>query len=444
MPITSSHRLNMKRRIIGWIVLLMAACLANAETAAAQSDAAARGSRNVALVNHVAVEGGTGAVEVEQDPARPYAYLSKQAGPGGFVVMSLAQPDAPQLLLSWDLEGPSTSQENAGRDVVYFKLRDRYYLVQAFQPDAAHPQAGLGAVIFDVTGLPDAASVREVARIREPTATGGFHSLFAYKHSDGRALLFATGGGAIHVYDLERLLATGGGLVTQIDTPEQLEAASTGYDAVFVGFEPDTGQDRFYGAGAGGYYIYDVTDPTNATLLTSISSAAVQRGRAIAPTPDGRYAVTAASYRTAPLRIFDLHPGLDKTIPRIRTAVGAWTANWRNEYTDLEVRWPFVFVTALEDGLQVFNINDPLNPYTDAFYRTAETLPETPANPSTPPHGAVSVDVRNSDGLIVVSDLETGFWAFYLETFEGWHGHGWGLPNMSSAQDWDNGPDGAR
>ena len=75
MPITSSHRLNMKRRIIGWIVLLMAACLANAETAAAQSDAAARGSRNVALVNHVAVEGGTGAVEVEQDPVRFHLLL---------------------------------------------------------------------------------------------------------------------------------------------------------------------------------------------------------------------------------------------------------------------------------------------------------------------------------------------------------------------------------
>ena len=434
----------MERRI-GWIVLLTAAVLASTGTAAAQSDAAARGSRNVALVSHIAVEAGTGAIEIEQDPARPFAYLSKRTGPGGFVVMSLDQPEAPQILLSWDLyDEVSADRENAGRDVVYFKLQDRYYLVQAFQPDAADPPAGLAAIVFDVTGLPDPATVKEVARIREAATTDGFHTLFAYKHSDGRTLLFATGGRAVHVYDLERLLAgdNGHGLVARIDTPEQLQAATIGYEDVFVGFEPDTGQDRFYGAGAGGYYIYDITDPANASLLTSISSAAVQRGRVIAPTPDGRYAVTAASYRTAPLRIFDLQPGIDKTIPRIRTAVGAWTANWRNEYTDIEVRWPFVFVTALEDGLQVFNVNDPLTPYTDAYYRTAETLPTTPANPSTPPHGAVSVDVRNSDGLIVVSDLETGFWAFRLETFEGWHGQGWGLPNMSSAQDWDNGPDG--
>ncbi len=441
MPTTSPPRLTLKRRF-GWIVLLTAAWLASAETVAAQSGMAARGSRNVTLVSHVAVEGGSGAIEIEQDPARPYAYLSKRTGPGGFVVMSLAQPDQPQILLSWDLPEGSVSEENTGRDIVYFKLRDRHYVVQAFQPDAAAAQTGPGAVVFDVTGLPDASTVKEVARIREATAAGGFHTLFAYKHSDGRALLFATGGGAAHVYDLERLLAQDDALVAQIDTPEQLQAASTGYDALFAGFEPDTGQDRFYGGGAGGYYIYDITDPANAGLLTSISSAAVQRGRAIAPTPDGRYAVTAASYRTAPLRIYDLQPGLDKSIPRIRTAVGAWTANWRNEYTDIEVRWPFVFVTALEDGLQVFNMNDPLTPYTDAYYRTAETLPETPANPSTPPHGAVSVDVRNHDGLIVVSDRETGFWAFHLETFEGWHGHGWGLPNMSSAQDWDAGPDG--
>jgi len=31
-----------------------------------------------------------------------------------------------------------------------------------------------------------------------------------------------------------------------------------------------------------------------------------------------------------------------------------------------------------------------------------------------------------------------------MEAFDGWHGHGWGLPNMSSVQDWDNGPDGAQ
>ncbi|MBI4419334.1 MAG: hypothetical protein HY560_00780 [Gemmatimonadetes bacterium] len=58
-------------------------------------------------------------------------------------------------------------------------------------------------------------------------------------------------------------------------------------------------------------------------------------------------------------------------------------------------------------------------------------------------NGAWGVQVRNADGLIVISDIQTGFWAFKMEGFDGWNGHQWGLPNISSAQDWDNGPEGA-
>ena len=58
-------------------------------------------------------------------------------------------------------------------------------------------------------------------------------------------------------------------------------------------------------------------------------------------------------------------------------------------------------------------------------------------------NGAWGVDVRNADGLIVVSDFKTGFWAFKMDGFDGWNGHQWGMPNISSVQDWDNGPDGA-
>jgi hypothetical protein len=30
-----------------------------------------------------------------------------------------------------------------------------------------------------------------------------------------------------------------------------------------------------------------------------------------------------------------------------------------------------------------------------------------------------------------------------MEGFDGWNGHDWGMPNISSAQDWDKGPEGA-
>ncbi len=53
------------------------------------------------------------------------------------------------------------------------------------------------------------------------------------------------------------------------------------------------------------------------------------------------------------------------------------------------------------------------------------------------------IDVRNTDGLIVSSD-RTGFWAFRMDGFDGWNGHQWGMPNISSVQDWDNGPEGVK
>ena len=39
--------------------------------------------------------------------------------------------------------------------------------------------------------------------------------------------------------------------------------------------------------------------------------------------------------------------------------------------------------------------------------------------------------------------MTTGFWAVKMEGFDGWNGHDWGMPNISNAQDWDNGPEGA-
>jgi len=71
----------------------------------------------------------------------------------------------------------------------------------------------VGAIIFDVTGLPDTSKVKEVAQIKvlEPGAPlVGFHTLTPYKHSDGRVLLFATSGfGPAPVYDLGRIVDGG-------------------------------------------------------------------------------------------------------------------------------------------------------------------------------------------------------------------------------------------
>ena len=55
--------------------------------------------------------------------------------------------------------------------------------------------------------------------------------------------------------------------------------------------------------------------------------------------------------------------------------------------------------------------------------------------------GAFGVDVRNYDGLVVISDMRTGLWVFKLDGFTGWNGRAHGMPNISSVQDWDKGPE---
>ena len=39
--------------------------------------------------------------------------------------------------------------------------------------------------------------------------------------------------------------------------------------------------------------------------------------------------------------------------------------------------------------------------------------------------------------------MSTGFWTFRMKGFSGWNGADWGMPNISSVQDWENGPTGS-
>jgi len=375
------------------------------------------GSRNMTLVSHVALTeapGGPSGLVLEQDPARPFAYV---AGGAGFIALDLTDPGTPRIHAPRSVAGTGVTG-----DITYFKLGDRYFLVEAFRP-ADGMVSDIGAVVFDVTD--PSGSFPETARIRRD---GGLSHLFAYRHSDGRVLLFATDATEIHVYDMARVV-TGAddGHLASIPVPEHRFTGEAGFDDVFAGYHPDTGQDLLYTAGSGGYYVFNVSDPSAPKLIGQVNQANIRKGYASAPSPDGRYLVAGARYDGSPLRIFDLKPIFDGDHGRVRTAVGAWTANWKRHAERFEVRWPFVFVANGPDGLQVFNMRDPYNPYTTGFYHTASEGAV---------RGANHVDVRNTDGLIMVSDAETGLWTFRMEAFQGWSGAGWGMPEVSSAQHW--------
>ncbi len=432
-----------------WSVVGLAATVLAAVPSHAQWTELDRGSPNIEVVGHLPLGPALSIadLDMEQEVSRPFVYVSRmvygEAGPKGTDIISIADPTKPRVLLRWRIEDQELHLPRGATDVKYFKWKGRYYIVQGYQFGQGGPDSDLGAVVLDVTGLPDAAKVREVARIREPDLPGGFHNIFVYQHSDGRVLLFTTvAGPGAHVYDLGKVVegdvaSAHVATVPLPDTPYSVfSARGPSYHDFYVGYHPDTGQDRFYGGGTGGYFVYDITNLDEPSLLATLTGIdGVLWGHTFTPSPDGRYAVAETEYQYAPLRIFDLEPALSGRVKTISHPISAWTADWRHLAHNHEVRWPYVFVSAYVDGLQVFSLADPKHPETVAYYDTYIG----PLNENRPPvfNGAFGVDVRNADGLIVVSDFSSGFWIFRMDGFDGWSGTDWGMPDVSSVQEWE-------
>jgi len=402
-----------------------------------------RGSDNIEVLGHLPLgaDENVSDMDLEQEMDRPYAYVARARyagiGPIGTAIVDLSDPENPRKITDWILENHELHVGGA-RDVKHFKWGDRYYVVQSLQFGQGGPNPDLGAVVLDVTGLPDPAAVREVAEIREPDYPGGFHNIFVYKHSNDRVYLFTTTRGPFaNVYDLGTLVEDGpeNALAGRVPVPG-VDDDQGSYHDFYVAYHPDTGEDRFYGGGTGGYFIYDVSDlqsPELRITLTGISG--VSWGHTFTPTPDGRYVIGESEYQYSPLRIFDLQPALDGDVTNIRRPISAWTAHWEHLVHNHEVRWPYVFVSGYMDGLQVFDMTDAADPQTVAYYDT--DLVSRGVQGGAVMRGAFGVDVRNADGLIVVSDMSTGIWTFRMEGFQGWNGAWWGMPDISSAQKWD-------
>ncbi len=405
------------------------------------------------VVNHPGVWKAAD-IEIEQDPGRPYVYVC------GFVnfdtqIYDISNTAHPKLIYDWTIEHPELHKGIGAMDGKYFKIGNKYYYAQSFQFLQGSPDADLGAVIFDVTGLPDTSTVKVVARIRYPQAPGGFHNSFAYKHSDGRVLYFATvNESKALVYDLDKVVTPGSDpstwLVGEVPNPTPMkQLGNGGYHDFYVAYDPATHQDKFYGAGLGGFSVWDVTHTDAPKQLFTITSLGQDIAHTFTPSPDGKYAVTETEYQYTPLRIWDLTPGQEGKVQNIDTPISAWTADWRDLSHNHEVRWPYVFVSAYEDGLQIFSLKDPKHPQTEGHLYTCQCEHEhgfgnTPdnnwASTTSVMQGAFGVDVRNRDGLIVISDMRTGLWLAKLDGFNGWNGREYGQPNISSVQDYDHGP----
>ena len=424
-----------------------------------------RGSDNITVLSHIPLgyQQSVSDIEIEQDLDRPFVYVARRMQTIGFDVIDISDPENAKVIKRWRIENPDLHQGGA-MDGRYFSHDGRTYYVQSVQFQQGGPNTDVGAIVFDVTDLATGGDIQEVGRIRQPDTPGGFHNIFMYKHSSGKPLLFATSGTYAKVFDLDLFLKGDQSEMDAVTSDEETKFMigrvplaptdnpwSQGYHDFYVGYHHESGQDRFYGAGGSGYYVFNVTDLKNPEIIATVLDVpGVAWGHTFTPSPDGRYAVGETEWQYQPLRIFDLQPALDGEVENIDHAISAWHADWKTLAHNHEVRWPYVFVSGYETGLSVFSLEDPHNPQTIAYYDTFDG----PHNSRTArregsPYtwgvydGAWGVDVRNADGLIVVSDMTTGFWAFKMDGFDGWDGSKWGVPNVSSVQDWEKGPAGS-
>ncbi|NBW93847.1 MAG: hypothetical protein EBR20_05720, partial [Bacteroidetes bacterium] len=171
------------------------------------------GSDNIHVQGHLPLGApeSVADIELEQELERPYAYVAKARYRDNYArgmdIIDISDPARPRLLKRWVNDNDDLNTGVGALDIKQFKHDGHYYVVLATQFGQG-PDYDLGAVIFDVTGLPDPDAVVEVARIREADMPGGFHNIFIYKHSNGTPYLITTvrGPGA-NVYDLSKVVS---------------------------------------------------------------------------------------------------------------------------------------------------------------------------------------------------------------------------------------------
>src|SRR4051812_33212054 len=174
-----------KMKLAGAFMLL--ASLPSA--ARAQSVAGQQHSANIQITGHLV--GRFEDIDLDQELSRPYVYMSNGRRMG-FDIVSVKNPSKPTVIYSWGLDNPELHVGGA-MSAMYLKSHGRYYLTESYQfRDGQGPDQDLAMIVFDITGLPDTSKIKELKRIRVPEGLGGMHESFGYKHSNGRALLFAS------------------------------------------------------------------------------------------------------------------------------------------------------------------------------------------------------------------------------------------------------------
>ena len=151
------------RRLFAFSAAFLFAIIVRAQDPGAAVPASEKkhgGTDKVKLLSHVVSHPGAwkaADIEMEQDRDRPYVYVC------GFVnfdvqIYDIRNTAAPKKIFDWTIENPELHRGIGAMDGKYFKIGAKYYYAQSYQFMQGSPDTDLGAVIFDVTGLPDPVS----------------------------------------------------------------------------------------------------------------------------------------------------------------------------------------------------------------------------------------------------------------------------------------------
>ena len=259
-----------------------------------------------------------------------------------------------------------------------------------------------GLMIFDLSDLPN--SITKTYHSTE--FFGRSHNIFI-DEENGR------------LYSVGTDTQSGGVIVLDLnDDPDN----PTLMAAVNFPADPSTGQgyahdiyvrdNIAYGShGYLGFFVWDMTDPTNPILLASQNTGGYNHSSWVSE--DGDFAIYAEEVPIGrPLGVINLEEIDNEIIEIDLTFKFPLNPNDDNNRPHNPfIRGDYLFCSYYHDGIQVFDVSDPLNPFTAAYYDT---------NPSDTVYAGFEGNWGTypflPSGLILASDVSTGLYVLEMDS----------------------------
>lgn len=159
----------------------------------------------------------------------------------------------------------------------------------------------------------------------------------------------------------------------------------------------------FFNCGGSGLWIVDFSDPNNPVTLSTLTSYTdAGYNHSGWKTPDGNYYILCDETHGAKVKILDISDLTDPTeVATIEPGI------WNDEIPhNVITRGNYAYFSYYYDGLEVWDISNPVNPQR-AYYYDTYTAPNVPSYA-----GAWGVNPNLPSGNILISDMQGGLFVF--------------------------------